>query len=193
MSISKKSLRLILIIFIQYMLLIFWIIALKCNMRVPIFESRYTFSKMELIDRFRFFLSTPSFFTGFADLFVNILLFIPIGVLLPTFLVKRKYSLSILISFLLSCFYEVLQIVNCIGGFAYIDLITNTLGGAIGVLIYYLVRDRFKDKPFVIAVHQKKKAFEITSYIVIGLLAAVLIFAFVNTLINIDVYFETYN
>ena len=101
MSISKKSFRLILIVFIQYMLLIFWIIALKCNMRVAIFESRYTFCKMELIDRFRLFLSRPTFFTGFSDLFVNILLFIPIGVLLPTFLVKRKYSLSILISFLL--------------------------------------------------------------------------------------------
>ena len=192
MSISKKSFRLILIIFIQYMLLIFWIIALKCNMRVAIFESRYTFCKMELIDRFRFFLSSPTFFAGFDDLFVNILLFIPMGVLLPTFLVKHKYSLTILFSFLLSLFYEVLQILNCIGGFAYIDLIANTLGGAIGVLLYYLVRDRFKDNPFVIAAHQKKKEFEITSHVVIGVLAAVLIFAFVNTLINIDVYFETY-
>lgn len=33
----------------------------------------------------------------------------------------------------------------------------------------------------------------IFSYRVGGLLSAVLIFAFVNTLINIDIYFETYD
>ena len=77
-----------------------------------------------------------SFDTGF-NIVLNVLLFVPFGYLLASFFGGRKL-LPVLLSFACSLVVEAGQYLSCRGVFDVDDLITNTLGGVIGVLIYLL-------------------------------------------------------
>ena len=73
--------------------------------------------------------------TGYAFV-LNILLFVPFGYLLSSLLGGRKV-LPILFNLACSLLVETLQYLTNRGVFDADDLITNTLGGAIGVLIWH--------------------------------------------------------
>lgn len=67
----------------------------------------------------------------------NILVFSPVGILVPIFMERRVGLLYIGgASFLLSFFIETVQLTFKIGVFDVDDLILNTLGGVIGYLVY---------------------------------------------------------
>ena len=67
----------------------------------------------------------------------NIIMFIPMGMLLPSAFKKmRAFSRCILICFLLSFFIETTQFVFGIGIFELDDILTNTTGGIVGWLIW---------------------------------------------------------
>ncbi len=67
----------------------------------------------------------------------NILLFIPMGVLMPSaFKSFRKPYIAIPSIFLFSCFIETVQYVFELGVAEIDDVITNTAGGIIGLIIY---------------------------------------------------------
>jgi glycopeptide antibiotics resistance protein len=82
------------------------------------------------------------------NLLGNILLFIPLGFLLPL-LVKRfrNIFLIVLTGFLLSVFYECTQLLTGIGIFDVDDMILNTFGTLLGVIIFYIGKSLFPDPP----------------------------------------------
>ena len=177
MKLSRKNQQLTQVIFILYMLLIFWIIAMKCNMPIPISDSRYINRNTTLIERFVKYIPRPSFRTEWKDALVNIILFLPIGALLPFLVKKRNYITSGVICFAISAGFEILQIISCIGGFAYIDIIHNTVGGVIGIVLHRIFAKRLKEN-----------ILSNVYYVIIGLISCTLIYAKVNTLINLELY-----
>ena len=82
MVLTKKIKRLALITFILYMLVLFWIIILKCNMKVPISDTRALNEGKDLWQRFSEYLVTKTVKTDFKDSVVNVILFLPVGMLL---------------------------------------------------------------------------------------------------------------
>ena len=67
----------------------------------------------------------------------NVLLFIPMGLLLPSaYKIFRKPYICIPTCFLMSCFIETIQIVFELGVAEIDDVVSNTMGGAIGFLLY---------------------------------------------------------
>lgn len=76
------------------------------------------------------------------SMFLNIMLFIPLGLSLP-FVLSEKVKHNILITVLsgaaVSAIVELVQLVFSIGKFEFNDIIMNTLGAAIGTLSYLLV------------------------------------------------------
>ena len=75
---------------------------------------------------------------------LNVLLYIPLGYLLPCVFPKlcRKTQTTILIGFLLSLATETTQLITNLGQFDVRDLICNTVGAAIGYVIYRLCLKR---------------------------------------------------
>ena len=69
--------------------------------------------------------------------------------------------------------------VTLIGGFSYLDLLTNTLGGIIGYYIYKLI---YREKNI--------RGLNIASIIMILLFVPIVVFAAINTLINIEIYID---
>jgi glycopeptide antibiotics resistance protein len=108
---------------------------------------------------------------------VNILLFLPVGMTLPMVFRRNEALITFLFGFGISLAFEISQFFSTIGGFAYIDLITNTLGTTLGVLLLYLIRKVVDDRLAVKILF----VFQI-------IFAAIAIFGTVNTIINIDLY-----
>lgn len=70
----------------------------------------------------------------------NVLLFIPLGILIPSVLNKfRSFHNSILFGFLLSCFIEGAQLLSKRGYCQIDDIIMNTVGCGIGFLVWKVV------------------------------------------------------
>jgi len=71
----------------------------------------------------------------------NVVAFVPFGFFLPVFAERcRRFLNTLLYSFELSLLVELIQLVTKVGSFDVDDIILNTLGGAIGYVLYKLVR-----------------------------------------------------
>ena len=75
-----------------------------------------------------------------AEIFWNVVLFIPIGFLILFLLTKKLRWLGIVIGLLISAGIEVCQLVFHRGLFEFDDIIHNTLGTVIGIGIFMLTR-----------------------------------------------------
>ena len=83
---------------------------------------------------------------AFMQIILNTLMFIPFGFLLP--LIRRHNILSAaLLSFQFSVFIEVFQpFISDIRYSDVTDVITNTIGGVLGFLLYLLFKKLFNEK-----------------------------------------------
>lgn len=174
-----------LITFIVYLLLLVWVITLKCNMEFSIFMSKLSMGSMTIAERaewsfchFRFNGDGPIYSKdAIEDMLVNVVLFLAVGMTLPMIFEKRKYLKTPLAAFGLSLAFEIVQFFSTIGGFAYIDLITNTLGAIVGMIIlHFLLKVIKPDVARVI----------LTVFSVI--FGIIVIYGTVNTINNIHIY-----
>ena len=77
---------------------------------------------------------------------VNVVLFVPLGILIAHFFNNKKILITGLTVFVFSLLIEVFQLVTVIGAFMLNDLIANTLGGFLGAIIYVAVTKNQKYK-----------------------------------------------
>lgn len=80
------------------------------------------------------------------ELFLNLLVFVPLGVYISTFKQEWFFLLKIIPCFLLSLLFEVLQYIFAIGASDITDILNNTLGGITGIIICYIFRKIWKEK-----------------------------------------------
>ena len=77
---------------------------------------------------------------AFKQIVLNTLMFVPLGFLLPL-MGKHKFLFVTLVSFGFSTFIEVFQpFISSVRYSDITDVITNTLGGMMGYLIYFIIR-----------------------------------------------------
>lgn len=81
---------------------------------------------------------------NFSEIFQNLFAFIPFGILISTILEKKSFLSKLLPAFLASLAFEVLQFIFSIGASDITDVITNTLGGLLGIGIFMILRKLFK-------------------------------------------------
>ena len=75
------------------------------------------------------------------NLFGNLLVFFPIGFLVPIWRLEKTGCIRIIIyAFLFSLCIETLQLITKVGVFDVDDLMMNTVGGLIGWIIYCIIR-----------------------------------------------------
>ncbi|MBP1048124.1 VanZ family protein [Enterococcus sp. BWM-S5] len=124
-----------------YLFFLFWAIIFKFQ-----FSPAYL-PNLQYINLIPF--AESSFQTGdFNTLEVlgNFIIFIPFGIYLNLLSSKLPYWKQILLIAASSLFVEVLQFIFSIGVTDITDLITNTLGGITGILLYLLLKKYFANK-----------------------------------------------
>jgi glycopeptide antibiotics resistance protein len=84
---------------------------------------------------------------------LNVVIFIPLGIYSGVLLKKWNFRKKLLFFFLISLMLEALQFILSVGAFDITDIITNTSGGIIGLIIFgaieRLFNDNFKTQKFI--------------------------------------------
>lgn len=140
--------KILYILMTEYLILLIWVIALKCNapwlqelgeeMRSLPFNSRVG----RLIIPFYKMIDKGIYFD--LDYFMNVLIYIPLGIFL-SFITKKKIFLNLAIIFISSAIFEAVQYVTGFGGCDSSDLVCNFLGGILGILLYKLLRSHISN------------------------------------------------
>ena len=82
---------------------------------------------------------------AFSNVFGNIVLFIPMGIYIPSLIRNKKFFRYILTIFLISLSVEIIQYIFAIGITDIDDIILNCVGGLIGIAIYKVLLFVAKD------------------------------------------------
>lgn len=101
-------------------------------------EYSYNLQLFKEIKRFWNYRESLGFFIVFSNLAGNILIFIPLGFIIPMASKYRSFISSTAYSFLLSLFVEIFQLITKVGSFDVDDLLLNTIGGILGYIVFVL-------------------------------------------------------
>ena len=126
------------ILFIIYLIELFWILLFKLGVN---FSNMGKISSINLIP-----FSNPSMSHGkidFSEMILNVLIFVPLGLYAGILFERWIFVKKLLLFFLISLIIEVLQFIFRLGVADITDIITNTLGGIIGSMIFKLIEKLF--------------------------------------------------
>lgn len=174
----------------MFIIILVWGILLKMNRFVELEANFSVAIKRSYYERFTLSLNPfDCIETTPIQNILNILVFIPFGFFSTVFLKNKRILKVFGISLGLSITFEVIQLFTALGGFSTIDIITNTIGGLIGCLIYLIceyIIQKIKNKNVK---YNLIKLFIIICYV---LLIFFVSFAIINTVIHIDFYINLY-
>ena len=135
---SKAATKLTVALFTIYLVLLVWILIFKLGVQFSYMESR----RFNLIP-FREALVLNGRI-NFGEAIANVLIFVPPGIYAGILFKRWNTWKKGLFIFMFGFLIEAFQFIFRIGAFDINDIITNTLGGIIGVMIFYLIQRSFK-------------------------------------------------
>ena len=99
---------------------------------------RYNLVLFKEIMRFIEYREELGVFAVFANLFGNILIFVPYGFFISMASTSRGFFQTLFYSFALSLGVEIFQLFARVGSFDVDDLLLNTLGGILGYILFLI-------------------------------------------------------
>ena len=136
-----KSKKLTLGLLIFYLIVLTWIIVFK--MQFPFSGSLSEIRNINLIPFGGSLIVNGEI--SFSEIIKNALVFIPFGILIGVLWDKKTFVKKILPIILTSFIFETLQFIFGIGASDITDIISNSLGGVIGVAITIVISKIFKN------------------------------------------------
>src|SRR3954451_16331088 len=127
------------VLFIIYLIALFWILLFKLGVRFSYMESR----SVNLIP-----FSESSISNGkidFSEIILNVVIFVPLGIYAGVLFKRWTFGIKLFFCFLISLLFEALQFILRIGAFDITDIITNTVGGIIGLIIFKAIEKVFNN------------------------------------------------
>lgn len=133
-KINNAANRLTTTLFIIYLIALYWILLLKLGVRFSYMGSRRTnlipFSEHVLLN---------------SQNILNVIIFVPLGIYLGILFERWIFAKTLFFVFFVSLIVEVLQYILRLGAFDVTDIITNTLGGSIGIMILKAIEKVFNN------------------------------------------------
>lgn len=131
------------VLFAIYLIVLSWIILFKMQFDIAIL-SDMNFRSVNLIPFKESLIVNGK--VDISEIILNIVAFIPFGVYVSMVFDEWGFLKKTAPVFAVSLLYEVLQYIFAIGGSDITDLIGNTLGGVMGIVIFKTLSKIFKDK-----------------------------------------------
>ena len=125
--------------FIIYLIALFWILLFKLGVRFSYMGTR----SVNLIP-----FSEPLISNGKIDvgeIILNVVIFVPLGIYAGVLFKRWTFGKKLFFFFLISLMFEGLQFILRVGAFDITDIITNTLGGLIGLMIFEAIEKLFNN------------------------------------------------
>lgn len=130
------------VLFVLYILaLIYFLFFSEKYGRVAIEDREYRYNLVPFVEirRFWVYRKQLGFLAVFTNLFGNVAGFLPFGFILPLIIHRMRSGLLItLMGFGLSATVEIIQLFTKVGSFDVDDLILNTVGAALGYLLFFI-------------------------------------------------------
>lgn len=138
---SKSQKKISIAVFGLYILLLIWLILFKFNINltdlgyirnvnlIPFKESLIINGHLDV-----------------SEIIYNVLIFVPLGVYVSIFTPKLPFIKKILPSLFLSLLLETLQFIFAIGASDITDVISNTVGGFLGIILFHFFKKLFREK-----------------------------------------------
>lgn len=139
---SRKSVRIIRtfgkVLFVLYIFfLVYFLFLAEWYGRTGMAEEyRYNLELFKEIRRFITYREQLGMFAVFANLFGNILIFVPYGFFISMAAERRGFFKTLFCSFGLSLCVELVQLVTRVGSFDVDDILLNTIGGILGYILF---------------------------------------------------------
>lgn len=164
---KRKSNCLVIALFLVYLVLLVWIILFKLQFSISDLDKARS---VNLIP----FHYDKEIGTAFhlTEVFENVLIFLPMGIYLQMLLPKLQFHTKLILIAGASLLLETAQFVLAVGRSDITDVLTNTAGGVLGLVVYSMITRLLGNKA------KTDKLFSvlalIVSFIVIGVLAFIL-------------------
>jgi glycopeptide antibiotics resistance protein len=126
-------------LFIIYLLALVWILLFKLGVRFSYMENRH----VNLIPFGEPLTSLGKMDVG--EIILNVVIFVPLGIYAGVLFKKWTLRNKLLFFFLVSLMFEGLQFILRIGAFDITDIITNTIGGIIGLMVLEAIEKLFNN------------------------------------------------
>ncbi|MFU2417916.1 VanZ family protein [Peptacetobacter sp. AB800] len=154
------------ILFIVYFLLLTWIIVFKMELSMSNLVAERSINFIPFKES-----AIVNGRISFSEIINNAIVFIPIGVFTAMLADNLKFIKMAAVPFGISLFYEITQYIFAVGACDVTDLINNTLGGIVGILIFKLRRKVLGDKAYKVV-----NIFSIMCVVLIVIMIGALIF-----------------
>lgn len=118
------------ILFLIYLILLVWIIIFKLETNMVQFLETYYFRNVNTI---------PYKYYSATEVFLNILIFIPFGIYIKAIFKNISFLGVIFCALLLSFSFETCQYFLAVGHSDITDLIDNTIGAFLGIVIFKII------------------------------------------------------
>lgn len=129
------------VLFAIYLLALIWLILFKLQFSVPVTKEGRVINLIPLLGSF-----DGNGVIRFAEVRNNILAFIPLGIYSCMLRAKWPFVKKVLAMVALTLVFEITQFIFAIGRADMTDVLSNTLGGVIGIGIYALFFKLMKGK-----------------------------------------------
>jgi glycopeptide antibiotics resistance protein len=136
-KVNNLTNRLTTVLFIIYLIALCWILLLKLGVRFSYMGNR----QVNLIPFSEAFILNGR--TDVAGIILNVVVFVPLGIYAGVLFERWTFAKKIFFVFLISLIVEGLQFILAVGAFDTTDIITNTSGGIIGLLIFKAIEKAF--------------------------------------------------
>lgn len=154
------------ILFIVYFLLLTWIIVFKMELSMSNLVAERSINFIPFKES-----AIVNGRISFSEIINNTIVFIPVGVFAAMLADNLKFIKMAAVPFGISLFYEITQYIFAVGACDITDLINNTLGGIVGILIFKLRRKVLGDKAYKVV-----NIFSIMCVVLIVIMIGALIF-----------------
>lgn len=127
------------VLFVVYLIVLWWILVFKLGVRFSYMESR----SINLIP-----FSEPLILNGkidFGEIILNAMIFVPLGIYAGILFEKWNFWKNVFLFFLISLMIEGFQFIFRVGAFDITDIITNTIGGIIGLILFRAIEKIFQN------------------------------------------------
>jgi glycopeptide antibiotics resistance protein len=133
-KVNNVTKRLTTVLFIIYLIALCWILLFKLGVRFSYMENR----NVNLIP-FR----EPLILSG--ENILNVVVFVPLGIYAGVLFTRWRFGKKLFFFFFISLLVEALQFILAVGAFDSTDVITNTLGGIIGLMLFEAIEKAFNN------------------------------------------------
>lgn len=129
------------VLLIIYLLALTWLILFKLQFSIPVMKEGRVINLIPLLGSF-----DDNGVIRFAEVRVNILAFIPLGIYIGMLKASWSFMKKVVAIVILTLIFEITQFIFVIGRADITDVLSNALGGIIGIGIYALLSKVLKGK-----------------------------------------------